>query len=81
MNPSQIYVLIAIVALAIVALVVFVLRKHKGRTKPTWLAEIAFMFVIAGIVLGENRLVGYGLMGIGVILALIDTVKREIKNR
>jgi hypothetical protein len=34
-------------------------------------------FVLAGILFGENRLVGYALLGIGVILAVIDIVRKS----
>lgn len=36
------------------------------------MASIAFGFVVAGIIFAENRLIGYGLLGIGVILAVVD---------
>lgn len=42
----------------------------------TPLASSAFTFVFAGILFGENRLIGYSLMGVGIILALIDMVNK-----
>jgi hypothetical protein len=45
------------------------------------LAGLAWAFVLAGIIFGEDRLIGYGLMGVGVVLAVIDvfiTPKRKI---
>jgi hypothetical protein len=72
MDISQMYIIVAIVVLAVIALLVFVLgAKERGR-RLTPLASLAFAFVLAGIVFGENRLVGYGLMGVGVVLAVID---------
>lgn len=79
MNTSQIYILISIVVLAIVAVFVFVVNRNKtGKEKSlTPLAGLAFGFVIAGLFVTENRLVGYGLMGIGVILAVIDMINKS----
>jgi len=76
MHMSQIYIAISIVVLAIVGLLVFFMGKSRvNRLTP--LAGIAFGFVLAGILFGESRLVGYGLLGIGVIFAIIDIIQRS----
>jgi hypothetical protein len=36
---------------------------------------VAFAFILAGILFSANRLVGYGLMGVGVVLAVIDIIR------
>lgn len=71
MNSTQIYLLIVIAALAL--LVYFINRRGPAK-KLTPLAGLAFGFVLAGLVFGEPRLLGYSLMGIGVLLAVIDMV-------
>jgi hypothetical protein len=58
-----------IVVLAVIAVLLFVMRGRGGRISP--LAGVALAFITAGIVFGENRPVGYGLMGTGVILAVV----------
>ena len=80
MDASQLYVLFAIIVLAVVALLVFFTgrkKKDKGLSK---LAAVAFAFVLAGIIFGEDRLIGYGLMGIGVLLAIIDIIIKSGKK-
>lgn len=74
---AQVYVLIAVVVLAVVfAVTLWVGRgEHRGRLTP--LAGIAFGLVIAGVVFGEHRLLGYTLMGAGVALAVVDIVRRS----
>ncbi len=74
MNASQIYIAIAIaiVALAVIAVLIFVIRKGKVK-RLTPLTGLAFSFVLAGVIFGEERLIGYGLMGVGVILAVVDS--------
>jgi len=77
MNMSQAYIAISVIVLAVIAIFIFVLRKNENKNRLTTLASLAFLFVLAGILFGEERIVGYGLMGIGVILAIIDMVKRS----
>jgi len=77
MNPSQIYIAMSIIVLAIIALLVFFGNKNKNKKekKLTPLAGLAFGFILAGIIFGDDRLIGYSLIGIGVILAIIDIIK------
>jgi hypothetical protein len=77
MNASQAYIAIAIVALAIIALLVFVVRKNEQVNRLTPLAGLAFAFVIAGTLFGNDRFIGYSLMGIGVIFAAVDIFRRS----
>ena len=74
-NFSDAYILIAIVVLAILVLLL-VLRGKQMKTQPSRWAFLAFFLVLAGILFGENRLIGYGLMGAGVLLAVIDIIIR-----
>ncbi|MFA5129105.1 MAG: hypothetical protein WC445_04080 [Patescibacteria group bacterium] len=80
MNAQQIYIAMAIVALAIIAGLMFFVKKGNHQYKLSPFAALAFAFVLAGIVFGESRLVGYGLMGIGVLLAVIDMVQKMRKK-
>jgi hypothetical protein len=77
MTISQSYILISIVVLAIIVLLVFFVARRGGGGRLTPLAGLAFAFVLAGLFFGENRLLGYGLMGVGVILALIDIYNKS----
>jgi hypothetical protein len=61
--------------LAIIAITVILRRKEQ---KPlSKITILAFSFIIAGILFGENRLIGYGLLGVGIILAIIDIVQKS----
>lgn len=72
MNISQMYIILAIIVLAVLALLVFAVGKKGGGKRLTPLASFAFAFVLAGILFDDHRLIGYSLMGIGVILAVVD---------
>ena len=76
MDVSQIYLIISIVVLAVIALLLFVAGRNKPKGGISKLAALAFACIIAGIIFGENQLVGYSLIGVGVILAVIDIYSR-----
>jgi membrane-bound ClpP family serine protease len=77
MNISQIHIFVAIVVLAIVAILLFFEGRNRREIRLTPLAGVALVFIFAGILLGENRLIGYGLMAFGVILAVIDMLMKR----
>jgi uncharacterized membrane protein len=79
MSASTGYIVLSIAVLVVVAVLVFAVRKGKRENQLTPLASLAFAFVVAGIVFGDDRLIGYGLMGVGVILAIVDIVNRSRK--
>jgi hypothetical protein len=77
MNISQIYITISIVVLAIIAVLVFVVSKNRKAKSLTSLASPAFGFILAGSFFSDNRFIGYGLIGVGVILAVIDVYNKS----
>ncbi len=76
MNPSTIYVIVAILALAATAVLVFVAGRQASPRRLTPLAGLAFGLILAGLLFGENRWLGYGLLGLGVALAVGDMIYR-----
>jgi hypothetical protein len=80
MEASQIYILISIITLLIIAIVLFFVRKDKEQKPLTPLAGFSLFFVIAGIIFGDNRIAGYSLMGIGILLAFIDIIIKSKKR-
>ena len=76
MDMAQIYIIIAIGVLAVIAAIVFLVRKHKKKKthKLTPFASIAFGLILAGIIFSGDRVLSYGLMGAGIIFAVVDIV-------
>ena len=66
------YILISIIVLLVIAILLFFVKGKKRTENMSVLASLAFAFVLAGIIFGDDRLIGYSLMGIGVLLAVID---------
>ncbi len=77
---SQVYIAVSIIILAVIAALVFFVAKKREKASLTPLAGVAFGFILAGIFFGDDRMIGYGLMGIGVILAVADIV-RKLRNK
>ena len=82
MNTSATWIAVSVVSLAIVAiLIIFVARRGRGANKLSPLASLAFAFILAGTLFGEDRLVSYGLIGIGIVLAVVDIINRRKSQR
>lgn len=81
METSQIYIAISIILLAIVAIIASFRSRNYNTKRLTPLAGIAFGFVLAGIIFWDNRVVGYGLIGVGMILSVIDLVIKHRASR
>jgi len=77
MNISQIYIAVSIIALAVVAFLVFFASKNRKENHLSTLASLAFAFTLAGILFGDDMLIRYGLMGVGVLLAVADMYNRS----
>jgi hypothetical protein len=74
--PQIVYIVVGIVTLAIIA-AIFIVNRKKPQKPLSPLAGLAFAFIIAGVIFGDDRLIGYSLMGIGIILAIIDIIKNK----
>ncbi len=72
MNSPQIFIAVSIAILAVLALLVFAIRREERKNRLTPLAGLAFALIVAGILFGAERLIGYVLMGVGILLAVVD---------
>jgi hypothetical protein len=66
------YIAVAIVVLMVIALLVFLTSKNRKETRLSPLASLAFGFILAGILFADKGPIGYSLMGVGVLIALVD---------
>ncbi len=77
MDASQIFVWASIGVLALVAVLALFVSRGPRVNKLTPLAGLAFASVVSGIVFSDDRLVGYSLLGLGVVLAVVDIFDRS----
>jgi uncharacterized membrane protein len=74
---STVFIVVSIVVLAGVAVLAFLMGKDRKENRLTPLASLAFGCVVAGLMFGEDRFIGYGLMAVGVVLAVVDMINRS----
>lgn len=79
MNISQAYIAVTIIVLMVIASLFFFGTRNRKEKRLTPLTGLAFGFILAGMFFGDSRLVGYGLMGIGVLLAVVDILRNRSK--
>jgi hypothetical protein len=77
MEVSQIWITVSLAVLAVLALLVFRAGKAGKQNRLTPVAGLAFGFIVAGLVFGDQRWLGYSLFAVGVILAVVDMVRRS----
>jgi hypothetical protein len=70
----MVYLLIAIFVLATLAIFFIIVRKKTGQKQPSGIVFIGFLLIVAGIVFGEDRLIGYSLIGCGILLSVLDSI-------
>lgn len=72
----QVYIAIFLTLLAIIASILVINRKKLKRIPLSPLSGLALLCIIAGIVFGRYQVLGYGFIGAGAMLALIDAVRK-----
>ncbi len=72
MNVSQGYIASSIVVLLVIAVLLVSVGRKRRERRLTPLSGLALAFVVAGTLFGSDRLLGYGLMALGVLLAVAN---------
>lgn len=69
------------IAISIAALVVIVtlllVGREKQYKKPSNLAVLGMSLVVLGIIFGDDRVLGYSFIGVGVLLSVADIVRNR----
>jgi dipeptide/tripeptide permease len=76
MISSTIYIIITLVVLVVIATLAFFIYQKRGEKKPSPMVGLGLAFIVMGIIFGQSRLIGYGLIGVGVALAVVDMIVR-----
>jgi hypothetical protein len=77
MTDQNTYIIIAVLAFLFVLFLLFICcRDKKKKNNISSLGGIAMALVITGIIFGESRMIGYFLIGFGLLLAVIDIFKK-----
>jgi len=71
---------IAISIAALVVIMVLLLISRRKRTQllnPSNLLILGMSLVVLGIIFGDDRIIGYSFIGIGVLLSVIDAIRNR----
>jgi hypothetical protein len=71
---------IAISIIALVVIMVLLLISRRKRTQilnPSNLFILGMSFVVLGIIFGDERVLGYSFIGVGVLLSVIDAIRNR----
>jgi len=52
-------------------------RKGKQLLNPSNLLILGMSFVVLGIIFGDERVIGYSFIGVGVLLSVIDAIRNR----
>jgi hypothetical protein len=75
MEELWLIIVIAVGIISIATAIAFLTRKKKQAIQDNALLPLGITFVVLGIVFGDDRLVGYSFIGVGVLLSIISAVR------
>lgn len=70
---DKLWLMIAVAVLIVILAIIFIKRKKKPK-KISALTGLAFACIILGIVFANDKILGYCLIGAGVVIAVIDMI-------
>ncbi len=73
---EPLWITISIIALVVI-MVLLLVAKGKQYHKPSNLAILGISFVVLGIIFGDDRIIGYSFIGVGVLLSVIDAIRNR----
>jgi hypothetical protein len=77
MEPS--WIAISIIALIIIVLL-FLFASRRQHLKTSNLAILGMSLVVLGIIFGDNRLIGYSFMAVGILISVVDAIRNRKKQ-
>ncbi len=79
MNISQGYIALSILVLLVIAVLLGLVGRKRGKSGLTPLTGLGVAFVVVGTLFGSDRLLGYGFMAVGVLCAVADMLRSSRK--
>jgi len=73
---EPVWIAISIIALVVIVVLLLIGRGKQYR-KPSNLAVLGMSLVVLGIIFGDERLIGYSFIGVGVLLSVIDAIRNR----
>jgi hypothetical protein len=73
---EPVWIAISIIALVVIVVLLLIGRGKQYR-KPSNLAVLGMSLVVLGIIFGDDRVIGYSFIGVGVLLSVIDAIRNR----
>jgi len=70
------WIAISIIALVVIVVLLLIARGRQYQ-QPSNLAILGMSLVVLGIIFGDNRLIGYPFIGVGIFLSVIDAIRNR----
>jgi len=75
---EPVWIAISIIALVVIMVLLLISRrKGKQLLNPSNLFILGMSCVVLGIIFGDERLIGYSFIGVGVLLSVIDAIRNR----
>jgi hypothetical protein len=74
------YIIVALAALLIIAVIFFLLKPFGKPARSSILVALAFVFMITGFLWEDQKLFGNSMLGIGIVLSIIDVFRTKIRS-
>jgi len=75
---EPVWIAISIIALVVIMVLLLISRREgKQLLNPSNLLILGMSFVVLGIIFGDERLIGYSFIGVGVLLSVIDAIRNR----
>jgi hypothetical protein len=75
---EPVWIAISIIALVVI-MVLLLISRRKGKQilNPSNLLILGMSLVVLGIIFGDDRIIGYSFIGVGVLLSVIDAIRNR----
>ena len=75
---EPLWIAISIIALVVIMVLLLISRRKSNQIiNPSNLLVLGMSFVVLGIIFGDERVLGYSFIGIGVLLSVIDAIRNR----
>ena len=75
---EPVWIAISIIALVVIVVLLLISRRRGNQLlNPSNLLILGMSFVVLGIIFGDDRLIGYSFIGVGILLSVIDAIRNR----
>jgi hypothetical protein len=73
---EPVWIGISIIALVVIVVLLLIARGRRYQ-QPSNLAILGMCLVVLGIIFGDNRVIGYSFIGVGIFLSVIEAIRNR----